>query len=104
MSGIGAKEVNVIVPKEKGKEKKMVNIILILFVLILAALLVIGFLYYYNAHEAEPLTPEQAKEIRENYEKKDNSMISDDFMDSTIYAGAGIIGNTNGIADDFWNL
>ena len=48
----------------------MASILLMLFVLILVTLFVIGFLYYYNAHEAETLTPEQVKEIRENYERK----------------------------------
>lgn len=82
----------------------IMTILLIIISIILLILFVAGFLVLYKAFEAEPLTREQVKEIRENYEKKDNSMISDDFMDSTIYAGAGIIGNTNGIADDFWNL
>lgn len=82
----------------------MATVILIIVSVVFIALIIWGFLVFLKEHEAEPLTPEQVEEIRKNYEKKDNYTSSDDFMDSTIYAGAGIIGNSNGIADDFWNL
>jgi flagellar basal body-associated protein FliL len=99
----------------KGYERKrrekmtsiLTSILLILFALILVALFVIGFLYYYNAHESEPLTPEQAKEIRENYEKQNESNYSNNFLDDDdsdgVHVGAGIFANPCGIQDDFWN-
>ena len=76
----------------------MASILLILFALILVALFVIGFLYYYNTHEAEPLTPEQTKEIRENYERKQKEFYcyNDDFLSgSTHDASEGTYFTTN---------
>ena len=84
----------------------LLSILLMLFALILVALFVIGFLYYYNAHEAEALTPEQVKEIRENYKKQNESNYSNDFSDDIggVYVGADVFANPCGIQDDFWNM
>ena len=48
----------------------MITILLIVVSIILVVLTVAGFIVLYNSNEAEPLTPEKAKEIREYYEKK----------------------------------
>jgi flagellar basal body-associated protein FliL len=48
----------------------IINILLIIVSIIFSGLVVAGFLVFYKFHEADPLTPEQAKEIRESYEKK----------------------------------
>ncbi|MCL4533351.1 MAG: hypothetical protein M1502_03710 [Deltaproteobacteria bacterium] len=46
------------------------NILLIIISVVLLILFVAGFLVFYKSHEAKSLTPEQVKEIRENYERK----------------------------------
>lgn len=48
----------------------ILNILLIIISVVLLILFVAGFLVFYKSHEAEPLTLEQVKEIRENYERK----------------------------------
>lgn len=84
----------------------MTTIILIIGSVIFIALIIAGFLFFLKEHESEPLTPEQAKEIRENYKKQNESNYSNNFLDDSngVHIGAGIFANPCGIQDDFWNM
>ena len=76
----------------------MTTIILIIGSVVFTALIIIGFLFLLKEHESEPLTPEQTKEIRENYERKQKEFYcyNDDFLlGSTHDAGEGTYFTTN---------